>query len=129
MSNPIIGAFEILGIRDAGDLEKERLLLRALEPGSLEYYIVVNVKANGGGKLTILNDKVFWFPVVPVNAGEFVRLYTKSGSQEKKEGKYGEVPAIYHNFYWGLNTAIWGGVASNAITIFKVNNWNTAYQP
>lgn len=129
MSNPIIGAFEIIGIRDAGDLDKERLLLRAMEPVSLEYYIVVNVKANGGGKLTILNDKVFWFPVVSVNAGEFVRLYTKSGSNEKKEGKYGEVLVTYHDFYWELNAAVWGDVASNAVTIFKVNNWNTAYKP
>ncbi|MDP2911025.1 MAG: hypothetical protein Q8N76_01660 [Candidatus Omnitrophota bacterium] len=124
----IVGAFEIIGIRDAGDLNSERLLLRAIEPASLEYYIVVNVKSNGGKGLTILNDKVFWFPVIPVNTGEYVRLYTKTGSYNKQNALYDKTPAIFHNFYWGLNASVWGGINSNAVSVFKVNSWNTTYQ-
>ena len=127
MGNPIVGALEIIGIRDKGILDKERLLLRVLEPVKLENYVVINVKSTNGDKLTILNDKVFWFPVLLVNSGEYIRLYTKSGSYEKETGKYGEVPAIFHDFYWGLDVPIWDSVKSNAVTIFKLNTWNTAY--
>ena len=126
MGNPIVGALEIIGIRDKGILDKERLLLRVLEPVKLEYYLVINVKSTGD-KLTILNDKTFWFPVVAANAGEYIRLYTKSGTYEKDTGKYGEAPAIFHDFYWGLDAPVWDNVKSNAVTVFKLNNWNTAY--
>jgi len=126
MSNPIIGGIEIIGIRDVGKIENERVLLRAIEPIKTEYYVVVNVKQNGD-KLSTLNDKVYWFSVGLVNAGEFIRLYTKKGVNKKEEGKYGKVPAIYHNFYWNLDNAIWDGVKSDAVTIFKVDNWNTVY--
>ncbi|MCK4947766.1 MAG: hypothetical protein KAS46_05290 [Candidatus Aureabacteria bacterium] len=129
MSESIIGAFEIIGIRDAGNLAEERVLFRAIEPVSLEYYVVVNVKTTNGNKLIILNDKIFWFPIMSVNPGEFVRLYTKSGSYAKTTSTYGQLPATYHNYYWDLSAPIWDGVKSNAVTIFKVSNWNTAYQP
>ncbi|MBI5699735.1 hypothetical protein HZC35_05465 [Candidatus Saganbacteria bacterium] len=121
----VIGAFEIIGIRDAGDLANERVLLRALEPADLQYYVVMNTKKSGG-RLSILNDKVFWFPEVSINAGEFVRLYTKAGQRDRVEAKYGEEPAIYQNFYWGETGAIWGDEESNAVTVFKINTWNTA---
>lgn len=127
MGNPIVGALEIIGIRDAGNLDRERLLLRVLEPVKLENYVVVNVKSTNGDKLTILNDKVFWFPSVLANPGEFIRLYTKSGSYKKDTGKYGESPTVFHDFYWKLTVPVWDSVKSNAITIFKVNTWNTAY--
>lgn len=128
MSNLIVGALEIIGIRDAGSLDKERLLLRVLEPVKLEYYVVINVKSTNGDQLVILNDKVFWFPVALANPGEFIRLYTKSGSYKKDTGKYGEASAVFHDFYWGLDAPVWGSVKSNAVTIFKLNTWNTAYQ-
>jgi hypothetical protein len=126
MNNPTVGGLEIIGIRDAGNIDKERLLLRAIEPVKAEYYLVVNVKRSGE-KLTPLNDKVFWFPTKLINTGEFIRLYTKKGVNDKQESKFGEEPATYHNFYWDLDKAIWDGVQSDAVTIFKLDTWNTAY--
>ena len=120
-----LNGLEIVGIRDAGELQKERLLLRATEPVRLDYYIVTNVKVVGD-KVNILNDKVFWFPPFSVNQGEYVRLYTKSGSYSKENGKFGEQPAVYHNFFWQLNAPIWNVETSNGLTVFKVNSWNTA---
>jgi hypothetical protein len=123
-----IGAFEIIGIRDAGVLDKERILLRALELVKLEYYIIVNVKTTSENKLNVLNDKVFWFPVRTVNSGDFIRLYTKSGSYNREEANYGSEPAIFHNFFWGLDAPVWDGIKANAATIFKISDWNTAYR-
>jgi len=129
MSNPIVGNLEIIGIRDAGNIEKERLLLRAIYPVGPEYYIVVNVKQGTSDKLTILNDKVFWFPSgYQINAGEFIRLYTKKGKYSKEESKFGDQPAVYHNFYWDLENAVWDGQNSDAVTILKVEGWNSIRQ-
>lgn len=127
MSNQIFGSFELLGIRDAGDITKERVLMRALEPVSLQNYLATNSKTTTDGKLEILNDKVFWFPIVSVNAGEYIRLYTREGSYQKTEGRYGEALAVYHNFYWNQSNSIWGeGTKSNSFTIFKISSWSTA---
>lgn len=126
MTNSMVGSLEILGVRDAGNLDKERLLLRAVEPLKTEYYLVVNARSSGD-KLTILNDKVFWFPVVQVNAGEYVRVFTKKGSYQRLESTFGDLPAIYHDFYWNQEKPICDNVNANAVTLFRINTWGTAF--
>jgi len=129
LSNLIVGALEIIGIRDAGNVDKERLLLRTIYPVSPEYYVIVNVKQGVANKMTILNDKVYWFPSgYQINAGEFIRLYTKKGTYSKEESKFGEQPAIFHNFYWGLDNPVWDGTLSDATTVLKIEGWNTIQQ-
>lgn len=126
MITSAIGGLEIIGIRDAGNIDNERLLLRANAPIRPEYYIVVNVKQINATSLIPLNDKVYWFPSGGlVNTNEFIRLYSKGGTYKKEESKYGDEPAIFHDFYWGLDKSIWDGVNSNAVTVLKVNYWNT----
>lgn len=127
MNGKIIGGLEIIGIRDPGSLDKERLLLRALETVKLSSYAIINVKSSGD-KMTILNDKIFWFGGTQiVNTGEFIRLYSKKGTYEKFESTYGDKPAVYHDFYWGQTEPVWDGKKSDGATIFKIDTWTTDF--
>lgn len=123
---PIVAGLQIIGVRNAGNLIKERLLLKATEPIRPEHYIVVNVKQNTASSISILNDKVYWFSSdILVNTGEYIRLYTKSGVYKRVETTYGESPAVFHNFYWGLDSPVWSAEKTDAVTVLKVNSWDT----
>lgn len=126
MPSLIVGQLEIIGVRDAGIVGRERLLLRALSPIKPENYVVVNVKYESIGGITPLNDRVFWFPSGAfVNTGEIIRLYTtRRGSYRSLSALFGTTPSTFHNFYWGSDKPVWGP-SSNGVTVFKVEYWNT----
>ncbi len=116
----------IIGIRDPNTPE-ERVLIQAINPTSLEWYLLINTKLTKDGMLDVLNDHVFWFPTdITVKKDEFIRIYTtKVGEYNKGQAKYGKKDAIFHNFFWGLKKPIWDMTTSDAVTLFHVDNWNT----
>lgn len=122
----IIGDLEIIGIRDP-NTKNERVLLKALNTTTLEWYLLINTKRTEERKLRLLNDRIFWFPPgIEVKSGEFIRVYTvKKGKYQKIQNKYGSENAIFHDFFWGLERPIWDMFNSNAVTVFKILSWNT----
>ncbi len=121
-----VGDLEIIGIRDP-NLAEERVLLRAINLVSLEWYLVINTRFTKDGHLDILNDHVFWFPPgIKVEKGEFIRLYTtKVGKYNKSQALYGGEDAMFHDFFWGLKKPIWDMTTSDAVTIFQIKTWNS----
>lgn len=122
----IVGDFEIIGIRDP-NTENERVLLRAINTTTLEWYLLINTKRTETDKIRRLNDRVFWFPPgIEVKKDEFVRVFTvKKGVYKKNIEKYGNRDAVFHNFFWRLKKPIWDMVNSDAVTVFKIQSWNT----
>lgn len=122
----IIEDLEIIGIRDP-NTERERVLLRAINTTTLEWYLFINTKRTEINKIRRLNDHIFWFPSnIEVKAGEFIRVYTaRKGKYRRTNGKYGERKVIFHDFLWGLENPIWGTEDSNAVTLFNTIEWNT----
>ena len=121
-----VGDLEIIGIREP-NTGNERVLLRAINTITLEWYLLINTKRTAEGKLRLLNDRVFWFPSgIEVKSGEFIRVYTvKEGKYKKGETRYGDKNAIFHDFFWRLEQPIWNMIDSNAVTVFKIQSWNT----
>jgi hypothetical protein len=118
-----VAGLEIIKVADAGNLQKERVLLRMGESASLINFVLINSNAtDDSGQVIDLNDRVFWFPDTVVNQGDYVRLYSKAGDFSTQPGTYQGKPTTYHNFYWGLERSIWGG-PSNAVVVFRVQNW------
>ena len=117
----------IVGIRDPNTKE-ERVLFKAINSVSLEWYVLINTKLIREGGINILNDHVFWFPSgITVKEGEFIRVYTvKAGEYKKEQSKYGKEDAIFHDFFWGLRKPIWDMVTSDALTVLHIKKWNTA---
>lgn len=127
MSEVVAGDLEIIGIRDPNQ-EKERVLLRAINATDLEWYLLINTTFNEAGSLDLLNDHVFWFPSsISVKKGEYIRVYsTRKGEYKKINTKYGDEPAVFHDFFWGLSAPIWDMNISNAVTVFQIKTWNSS---
>lgn len=92
----------ITGVRDAGNLERERVVLSATNAGDMGEFLLLQTGYHDNS----VNTSVywtFWFPDKALNAGDFVVIYTKRGRQSERPFK----DAMSHFFYWGLDEPIW----------------------
>jgi hypothetical protein len=111
-------------IRNPGDLNRERVVMRVVEETTeIGEYIVLSVRADGksvfGGDIF----RGFWLPDAELNAGDTVVLYTKSGNRGRKTNKNGSKSLF---FYWGLTNCRWKP-DTNAAVLFNVTEWQRAF--
>jgi hypothetical protein len=105
---------------DAGDLQKERLVLKAKAAIPLGDYLVMASKASATGTAVAGRHRAYWFPDGDVEADDLVVVYTKSGVDSKKKLASG---ATAHFFYWGLETPLWGKMSGNGVVILRADSW------
>lgn len=118
-----IAGLEVIKVVDAGNLQKERVILRMAESTSLINFVLINSNApDDSGQVVDLNEHVFWFPDKVANQGDYVRLYSKAGQETVQQGTYDAKPTRFHNFFWAKRSAVWNR-ESNAVVIFRVQNW------
>ena len=101
-------------IRDAGTLDRERLVLRVLATTDIGYYALLRTKYDAE---TVLagNCDAFWFPFGAVHKDDLVVVYTKRGVMKEKLLEDG---AKAHFFYWGLDYPIWDADDRGAVILF-----------
>jgi hypothetical protein len=97
-------SLELRSVAAAGDLEKERLVLKALSDTDVGDYAVLWSGIGNSGGPTSGRKRAFWFPDIKVKAGDTVVLYTKKGDRSKKALDGG---ATAHFFYWGSDSLLW----------------------
>ena len=68
-------------IKDAGTLEKERIVFQVNEDGQLGKYMISESNTLGESRFSSLIKNTFWFPDQEIKAGDKVVLYTKSGNK------------------------------------------------
>jgi hypothetical protein len=93
---------KIRSIADAGNIEKERVMLRVIAPAELGNYALVANRYMGEPMTDILAG--YWFPFEKVAIGELVILYTKRGNNTKKKTESG---TTNHFYYWSLEKPLW----------------------
>lgn len=93
----------VLRIADAGDLNKERIVMKAASTLDVGEYLVIKV-STFEEKVTTDVSATYWFPDKEVSPGDFVILYSKKGKDNEKPFK--EVKS--HFFYWGQAESLWG---------------------
>ena len=93
---------KITNIRDRGDLNKERVVMKVESAGNVGEFLLVQ---SGYHDNSVTNGiyETYWFPDKDVNVGDFVVLYTKSGTDSEKPFK--DVKS--HFFYLGKKQTIW----------------------
>jgi hypothetical protein len=99
-------SLKLVGVEDAGDLDSERVVLRADAATGIGRCILLHAKRSPEGK--VFSGPVpgaYWFATMSVRAGDLVVLYTKRGQRSQKPQDDG---ATSHFFYWGLPAPIWG---------------------
>lgn len=103
----------ISDIRDAGNLDKERVVINVLSATDVGRFLLLQTGLKDSGTVTNKVRFAFWFPDKKVSAGDFVILYTKKGSNT--EAPFKEVKS--HFFYWGLEDSIWATPNRSAVLL------------
>lgn len=95
---------EFSSVRHGGNLNEERLILKAEADIDVGNYVVLQTGMTDEGKPTTRVYEAFWFPWQSVKTGDLVVIYTKGGTQNKKEIAGGRHA---HFFYWNLSAPVW----------------------
>jgi len=110
---------EISSFADAGNYQKERVVLSVLRDSDIGDYAVLCSPTSAQGNPTPGGKNAFWFPDGNVRAGDLVILYTKRGTSSTKELGGGRTA---HFYYWGQENALWGS-ASNGAVVLETADW------
>ncbi|MBC3464991.1 hypothetical protein [Pseudomonas sp. RW10S2] len=111
---------EIDRIPEAGNLQKERVVMKASEDLDIGKYILLRSKKGSSGNPKSGSKTAYWLPDVSVKAGDLVVVYSKQGKSSKKTLDDGRV---VHFYYWQLNKAIWGAESNNTAVLLNVREW------
>ena len=87
-------------IKDAGSLEKERIIFKVIEPTNIGCYLAAESVRINDNTFSAKIQNVFWFPDQEMREGDLVVLYTKSGT---KANTINSDNSTTYFFYWGLN--------------------------
>lgn len=110
---------KILYVKDSGDRKKERLVLKVLSNTDIGSYIVCDTTYHPDDSISNKLRHVFWFPDKIVNEGDFIALYSTSGTDREFENKAGTKT---HRFHWGLDETIWNKDGDGAV-VFHIDEW------
>jgi hypothetical protein len=110
---------EISSFADVGQLQKERIVLKASSDIDVGDYAIFRSWTRDGAKPTSGRKTAYWFPDGEVRAGDLVVLYTKKGQSSTKALDSGHTA---HFFYWGLDSTLWDEGGHGAC-VLRVSEW------
>jgi hypothetical protein len=111
---------EIRSFADAGDVSKERIVLKALADLDVGEYAVFRSGISTDGALPTSGRKMaYWFPDEKVKANDLIVLYTKEGSRSSKRLDNGTTAYF---FYWGRKESLWGSNEHGAV-VLEILDW------
>jgi hypothetical protein len=96
---------KLIGIEGIGDINRERIVLKALRETDIgDYAILLSKRSEEGIPTGGSIESAFWFPNRDLKPGDLVILYTKSGKRGQKS--IGEEKTS-HFYYWDWGRPIW----------------------
>ena len=87
---------EIVRISDAGDAQRERVVLRAREDCDIGKFALVRAISDESGPFAGSLSHGYWFPDVKVSANDLVVLYSRSGNEKIKKHDSGRTTYFYY---------------------------------
>lgn len=114
--------FEISSFADAGDLNKERVVLKATEDIDIGRFILLRSKMSDNGHPISGSKDAYWFPDKTVNRGDLIVVYTKAGTSSTKSLNSG---GTAHFYYWHRKTAFWGPGSGNVAVLLEAPVWTS----
>lgn len=94
---------ELRSVANRGDIERERITFRVTADVDVGDFVVMQSGYVDGEVTTDIHHS-FWFAYKPIEKGDLVVLYTKSGNMSSRPLKQ---RGLVHFFYWGLDMPIW----------------------
>ena len=111
---------EIVGVADAGDLEKERLALKIVKSCDLGYFLVLDGLRLENGEVSTRVRQPYWFPDKKVKVGDRILLYTKKGVGPKQ--RTGDDGSTTYCFYRQLESTVWNR-GGNTVLVLSLLEW------
>ncbi|MGD0633220.1 MAG: hypothetical protein ABSA13_02920 [Beijerinckiaceae bacterium] len=112
---------DIVGLRDIGDLQKERLILQANEDLDVGDFLILAARKKDEVPLGGRARAAYWMPDHKVKKGDRVILYTKKGARSEKQLNSGTVSYF---FYWNLENSVWENSIPILIEIYERKAFN-----
>src|SRR5579884_826362 len=110
---------EISSFADAGNFEKERLVIKIVNDTDIGEYAVFQSRLSSQRNPTWGTKRAYWFPDGAVKSGDLVVLYTKRGKNSTKSLASGRTA---HFYYWGQENALWGSPDTAAV-VLEISDW------
>lgn len=114
---------KITAIREPGNLEKERIVMKALAPINVGDYVLLRT-GFFDGSVTNKIHTAFWFPDKDIKENDYVVVYTKNGRDSEKEFK----GVLSHFFYIKLTESIWDIPERSAVLMYAPD-WQSFNMP
>ncbi|NOG72668.1 hypothetical protein [Roseicella sp. DB1501] len=112
---------KIVGVEAAGDLESERVVLRAVADVAIGKYILLCTRRSPDGKVySGPVNHAYWFETIPVKAGDYVVLYSKDGQRSEKRS---ENTGSSYFFYWRQKSSIWSSDFKPTLMLASTWEW------
>lgn len=111
---------EIKSFADAGDLARERIVLRALTDIDIGNYVILRSKTDSSGNPLSGLKTAYWLPDIQISKGDLVVLYTKTGKASKKTLESGRTA---HFYYWHQTHALWDADKKNTAVVMLCESW------
>lgn len=111
----------LVRILDRGHANKERIHLEAVRDCDTSYFVVLQADQLSENTITAGSLIAYWFEPVAVRAGDYVILYTKTGTYSKNTRNDGHEN---HFFYWGQKSTMFNN-PSKRIVLMELNTWVT----
>jgi len=108
----------ISSFADAGQQNKERLIIRAESDVDVGDYLVMCSAISPTGTASAGRKLAYWFPDKEIKSGDLVILYSKRGTESEKKLESG---ATAYFFYWGLENTVWAG--GNGAVLLLTEEW------
>jgi hypothetical protein len=109
---------ELRGVENAGDIDRERIVLRANADLDIGKYAIFKCRNTSTGVASGPVPRAYWFADRKIKTGDFVVLYTKEGSTSEKAGEQGTTSYFY---YWGLREPQWDD--RHTAALINTSNW------
>ena len=110
---------KITAIRDTGDLNKERIVMKVESSTDIGHYVLLCVDTVDGQPTTGVRN-TYWFPNKNINTGDYVVVYSKEGFNSEHEFK----TVRSHFFYLGSKKTIWDEDNVGA-TVLHAPDWES----
>jgi hypothetical protein len=114
--------FNVRGVREAGELDKERVVIDLLEDGNTGTLIVASTTQQSANSVSARISSPYWVPDQDVKKGDLLVIYTKKGSRNSKENTDGTTSYF---FYMGRTEALYVG-SDQTVAVFDIASWKFA---
>ncbi|OLU22492.1 hypothetical protein BVH03_25040 [Pseudomonas sp. PA15(2017)] len=112
---------KVRSVQDAGNLEKERVVIYALEDGQIGSQILASTQRHGAGVSNEIYN-AYWIPDREIKKDDVVVVYTKSGKNTDRKNK-DETRSYF--FYMGLDKPTYVNDKVAAV-VFSIDKWKVA---